>query len=73
MWPISCSTAIRKIRHYKKIYIKSYPSNTTDLADNSLLPLQPTTYFQCEIKGEEWEKRVPDLVSSSLSRMRFTK
>ncbi len=53
--------------------INASTTTTTDLANNSFPILQPTTYFQCEIGGEEWEKCVPNLVLSSPSRMRFTK
>ena len=62
MWPISCKTAVCKMRQYlKKASLKTpISTNLEDNINNStnndtdmLLPLQPATYFQCEIGGEE--------------------
>jgi hypothetical protein len=67
MWPVSCKTAVQKMRQYSNK--KKLPDNTNINMDN-LPSLQPTTYYQCEIGLQEWEERVPTILSSP-SRKRW--
>ena len=70
MWPVSCKAAIRKMRQYSaKSSAKRKASTHLNLEDNNELPnLQPASYYQCEVRSQEWEKRVPLAMSSPSSR-----
>jgi hypothetical protein len=59
MWPISCKTAVKKMRQYSK---KKTPDSTNNV--DSLPSLQPTTYYQCETGLQEWEEKMPIILSS---------
>src|SRR5947207_11305921 len=48
--------------YYRKQKLKDVDNN--DGSDLPALPLIPTTYMQCERGLEEWEERVPEILSS---------
>lgn len=61
IWPVSCKTALKKMRSYSK----------AQKIENTSTPQLPgKSYFHCEKGLEEWEERIPTLLSSP-SRNRF--
>jgi hypothetical protein len=66
MWPLSYKTAIKKMRQYSKRKSLNAESDNTNMLPQST----PNTYVQCETGLQEWEERIPMLLSSP-SRTRF--
>ena len=60
MWPINCKIAIKKMCQYSN----KKPLDNTNYNIDDLPSLQPTTYYQCKIGLQEWEERVPTMLSS---------
>jgi hypothetical protein len=64
IWPISCKTAIKKMRQYSP----PKASETPDQNELPALPSTPKTLWESEISITEWDDRIPDTLSSPSAR-----